>query len=153
MKTLTVAVIGNEKRFDWRKVYLKLMRVISTLIEEENAETFLFGRSFYFNSLCYDVVTYLKQRFFPLVMRVHATPKSKKSDKDYKKFVFSNFDDTVYSESQNYEYAIIDMCDILLTFYDEEYHLTSGKSSITKTAYEYAVKKNKRIINIFEMIK
>ncbi len=159
MKPLTVAIIGHRKIEDWRKTKLKIMRVVSTLIEEENAETFLFGNNSNFDELCYDAITHLKERFFPLIKRIHVRAMYEKINEEYKRYLFTYYDDTFFPygvKNAGYRayvkrnYAMIDMCDILLTYYNENYHLPNGKTSGTKVAYEYALKTHKRIVNLFE---
>lgn len=44
---------------------------------------------------------------------------------------------------------MIDMCDVVLTYYDKNYNLPQGKSG-TRVAIEYAIKKKKRVVNIFD---
>ena len=50
--------------------------------------------------------------------------------------------------------AMIDICDILITYYDKGYKPTNrlriSRKSGTGIAFEYAIKKNKRIINLYE---
>lgn len=45
---------------------------------------------------------------------------------------------------------MIDRCDILVTYFDKDYCLADEKKSGTRIAVEYAQKKHKHIINIFE---
>ena len=45
---------------------------------------------------------------------------------------------------------MIDRCDILVTYFDKDYCLADKKKSGTRIAVEYAQKKHKHIINIFE---
>lgn len=159
MKSLTIAIIGHRKVSDARRLKLKLMRVLSTLIEEENAETFLFGSNSDFDTLCLETVTHLKERFFPLIKRIHVRAMYEKLNEQYKQYIFTFYDETYFPygvKNAGYysyvkrNYAMIDRCDILLTYYNTEYQLPNGKTSGTRIAYEYALKKHKRIINIFE---
>ena len=46
---------------------------------------------------------------------------------------------------------MIDRCDILVTYFDKDYCLADEKKSGTRIAVEYAQKKHKHIINIFEL--
>ena len=48
---------------------------------------------------------------------------------------------------------MIDKCDILVTYYDKDYKLLKGKAAATKNAVEYALKANKRIINLADELK
>ena len=40
---------------------------------------------------------------------------------------------------------MIDMCDVLITYFDKDYRLSAGRTSGTRTAVLYATKKNKSV--------
>lgn len=77
----------------------------------------------------------------------------------YKSFLLTMYDDTVFPEELigagrctyvKRNQIMIDRCDILVTYFDKDYCLADEKKSGTKIAVEYAQKKHKHIINIFE---
>lgn len=159
MKITTVAFIGHRQIKDGKEVKQKLKKVISNLIEEENAETFLFGSKSYFDALCLMVTTQLKEKFYPLIKRVYIRARDEIISELYKDYLLGIYDDTIYPyrvKGAGYRsyvvrnYIMIDMCDVVVTYFDKDYKLLKGSTSGTKLAIEYALKKNKRIINLYE---
>ena len=153
MKTLTVAFVLHKKIEDYREIKNKLSKVLSTLIEEENAETFLLTDKSFFDYICRETLTDLK-RYYPLIKRVYIKALSDKADKEY---LLNKYDELFISEkggeyksSSKYYHIMVDRCDILITYFDGDYMLLNGKATATKNAVEYALKKNKRIINLAE---
>lgn len=65
---MIVCFIGHRTVADTKKIKTKLINVVLTLIEK-GADTFLFGSRSEFNSLCWEVVTELKEKC-PNIKRV-----------------------------------------------------------------------------------
>ncbi len=161
MKTKTIAFIGHRKIENYRELKKLLRNVISKLIEEENAETFLFSGIGSFDTLCLDTATDMK-RYYPLIKRIYVRARYEQISNEYEKYLLLYYDKTFfpyevkgagYRSYVRRNQVMVDMCDILVTYYDVDYKLLSGKNSGTKTAVEYALKKNTRIINLYEFLK
>lgn len=65
---MIICFIGHRTVADTEKVKAKLIDIILTLIEK-GADTFLFGSRSDFNSLCWEVVTELKEKY-PNIKRI-----------------------------------------------------------------------------------
>ena len=159
MKTMTVAFIGHRNLRQNRETAKIINTVIYKLINEVNAETFLFGGVGHFDDVSLAVVTYLKQKYFPLIQRINIRSRYPTISNMYKSFLLTMYDDTVFPEELigagrctyvKRNQIMIDRCDILVTYFDKDYCLADEKKSGTKIAVEYAQKKHKHIINIFE---
>lgn len=159
MKTLKIAFIGHRKVTQKNELKKKLKKVIYTLINEEDAEIFLFGGKGQFDEVSLAAVTELKQKYFPLIERIYVRAIYEQITDDYKSFLLLFYDKTFYPKevkgARYFSYVkrnevMIDMCDILITYYDKNYPSLTGLKSGTKVAVEYAIKKHKRIINLFE---
>ncbi len=137
------------------------------MIVDENIDTFLFGSKSQFDLLCHEVVTELKTKY-PHIKRVFVRAEYPYIDESYRAYILEDYEDTYFPEhiinagkaayvERNCE--MIDKSSICVVYYRHGYdppRKKVSKSSLadyqpksgTKIAYEYAVKKNKRIINI-----
>lgn len=146
---MKVAFIGHRTVDNKKGVKRKVAEVVERLIIKENADFFFFGSNSEFDDICYDVVTKLKKQY-PDVCRVDFLESAK--------FVRKSYDET-YFPSQVHgagvasyirrNEAMIDFCDVLVVYYNEDYSPKTNTKSGTKIAINYARKENKRIINVF----
>lgn len=128
------------------------------LIEKENADTFFFGSRSAFNDLCYQTITELKKTY-PYIRRVYVRAEYECAYKDYIDSLLLRYEDTYFPEPLHgagiavyikRNQLMIDSCEVLVAYYDEEYMPKTGKRSGTKAAVVYARGKKKRVINVFE---
>ena len=70
----TCCFIGHRKTEETENLKLQLKAVIENLITAENADTFLFGSKSQFNSICYELVTEIKESKPPVQPVVCSTP-------------------------------------------------------------------------------
>ena len=164
---MIVAFIGHRKlqfNSDFRQ---KLKELVLTLINNRNADTFLFGSQSDFDDLCLEVVTEIKKER-PDIKRVYVRAEYPYIDKDYEKYLLKFYDVTYIPDKiekagkaayVERNYHMIDKADVCIFYYNETYHLplkpAIGKrifsfqpKSGTKIAYDYAVQKKKTIINL-----
>lgn len=141
-----------------------------TLVSLINAgvNTFLFGSKSQFDDLSWEVVTELKSRY-PFIKRVYVRSSFQYIDKPYEEYLLKFFEQTYYpstiKNAGKYSYLernmfMIDNSDYCIFYYDSNYipllqpskqnALHEAKRSGTKLAFEYARKKHKNIINLFE---
>lgn len=153
---MIVAVVGHRKIEKTEELEWILERAIIGLIES-GADTFLFGSRGQFDELCYEIVTKLKERYE--LKRVYVRAAFRFISENYKNYLLSLYEETVFPPSVvsagrlsyvKRNEAMIDMGDILLTYYDKNYlPKTKEKSnSGTAVAFKYALDKHKRILNI-----
>ncbi len=153
----TCCFIGHRDIKEPDRLKNNLTQTIKTLISDENVETFLFGSRSDFNDLCYDTVSKLRA-VYPHIRRVYVRAEFPYINDDYERFLLERYEQTYYPEKIigagravyiERNYKMIDNSDFCVFYYDEKYTVPKRKSG-TKITYEYAVKKEKRIINIKE---
>lgn len=175
-KHKTCCFIGHRQVFLTLDDLNKLKSIIENLILNENVLEFYFGSKSKFNDICHNLLTGLKEKY-PKVIRKFFNCKSEycvleserekleKSasfvlNKDIKFLGMEgevNFNKKFKTTVNSYivrNQAMIDDSDYCIFYYNENYVPTTknqsqSRVSGTKLAYEYAVKKNKQIINVF----
>ena len=146
-----------------------MCNIVSDLIENKGINTFLFGSRSQFNSLCYEIVSYLKE-LYPHIKRIYVRAEYANINEDYRKYLLEKYEDTYYPEKiRNSGRAVyvernrymIDRCSVCVVYYKNDYSplmCKRGKTDMernrfksgTKIAYDYALKKGRIIINIAE---
>lgn len=133
--------IGHRNTEITEKIKEKLKETIEELVINKNVKIFLFGSRSNFNSLCYSIVTRLKEKYKD-IKRVAYTCKSETcllvSEKEKWRELYSliNVEDNIYFEEE-YEhktkykagrssyiernYAMIESSDYCVFYYDESY--------------------------------
>ena len=179
---MTVCFIGHRTVNNAEQIKVKLFDILSKLIYD-GADTFLFGSRSDFDSLCWEVVTALKEQH-PHIKRVcytapHETALTSKEEREESERFFSqmmkcevhymDYEETICSQKsltanknayimRNQE--MIDNSDVCVFYYNESYLPPKRKStskflpdyqpkSGTAIAYTYAIRKKKRILNVF----
>ncbi|MBQ3115490.1 MAG: DUF1273 family protein [Clostridia bacterium] len=168
----TCSFIGHREIENGEEIKSQLKSLLIKLINNNGVKFFLFGSRSDFNSLCHLVVTELKERY-PHIQRRAYTCRSEscilEKDRAYWKKVYSQLvkhQETLLCFEQEVEHktkwtsgkaqyvernqAMIDDSDFCIFYYNKNYNTPTKTNSGTKIAYEYALKKNKKIINLFE---
>ena len=163
---------GHRKIDKTPELINKLRENIEALILNENVDTFLFGCNSQFDDMCYEIVSELKEKYSD-IKRVYVRAKFPYIDESYEKHLLAQFEESYYPDcvmnsgkaayvKRNYE--MIDKSDICLIYYDENYLPPTRKRSNkyatnyqpksgTRIAFEYAIKKKRKIINVIDIIK
>lgn len=149
---MIVCFIGHRTVVDEEKIKNRLIDVVLTLIRKD-ADTFLFGSRSDFNSLCWEVVTELKEKY-PNIKRVcynapHETAFTSKEERENCERLFSqmtkqevhfaDYEQTVNSQKalnanknayimRNQE--MIDASDVCVFYYNKDYLPPMRKSVI-----------------------
>ena len=155
MKEKTCCFFGHRKINETEDLKSKLKEIIDKLIVDEIVDTFLFGSKSRFNSLCLELVTELKEKY-PHIKRIYVRAEYPYISEHYKNYLLESYEYTYYPEKilnsgraayveRNYE--MIDKSHFCIVYYDEPNAPTTRKIG-TKTAHDFAIKKEKRIINI-----
>ena len=160
--------IGHRNIEKTEELKTLLKEVVVTLIKK-GVTTFLFGSKSEFDNLSWEIVTELK-KVYPYIRRVYVRSAYQYIDKSYEEYLLKSYDETYFPDKlenvgkysyvvRNYE--MIDNSTYCVFYYNENYiaplkkqpkHnmlLPSKNNSGTKTAYEYAVRKKKEIINLY----
>ena len=164
----TCCFFGHRKIDETDKLKTNLYEIIENLIVNEKVDTFLFGSKSDFDTLCLKITTELKQKYSH-IRRVYVRAEYRYIDDEYKNYLLKNYDYTYYPESiknsgraayveRNREMIINSR--FCVVYYDEKYFPPRRKNSRrdlgdyqpksgTAIAYEYAVRKKKKVINVF----
>jgi len=160
---------GHRKIADTQQLRERLYKIIEDLIICNRVSIFLFGSKSEFDRLCREAVGKLKEKY-PHLHRIYIRAEFQHISDDYEKYLLQTCDETFYSEraigSGKAVYIerncdMIDQSDFCVVYYKEDYAPPRRKNSRhdlfdyqpksgTKTAYEYAKRKKKHIINIAE---
>ena len=144
-----------------------LYEIIENLIVNENIDTFLFGSKSEFDDLCHKVATELREKY-PHIKRVYVRAAFQHIPDWYEDSLLNHYEETYFPEhmekagkasyvERNQE--MINKSDFCVVYYDENYLPPRRKNSRrdltdyqpksgTAVAYDYAVKKKKKIINL-----
>ena len=162
---MVCCVIGHRTIQVTEELVQRLTNLFVYLIENRNVGVFLFGSRSQFNSLCYEIITKLKEKYTD-IKRVYVRAEYDYDDKTME-YLLEDYEETYYCpEIKNYKrnsYVIrnrymIDKSDICVFYYagielmlkpatkKQPSHIVH---SGTKLALDYAEAKNKDIINIY----
>ena len=159
--------IGHRKINDTPQIRKYINELLTHLIQNGTTD-FIFGDHSEFNSLCYEIVTELKKEY-PHIRRIHFRKDYEEANDYTMEILLKGFEDSIcprgisnagiasYAERNQ---AMIRESDICIFYYDENYlpkRRKMSKHSLTDyqpksgtaVAYEYAVSKNKKIINVY----
>ncbi len=155
---MKVAFVGHRKTPESPELKSKIFKTVKELIVNEGANAFYFGSKSVFDGICLDVVTELKE-VFPEIKRVYARSMYEEISEQYRNFLLRYYDETfmpdgvagagfrAYIKRNN---AMIDLCDVLVTYCDPSSAEKKWPRSGTYLAVKYAKQRKKRIINMFE---
>lgn len=155
---MKVAFIGHRKIAD-NSLGERLTETILNLIVKQNADTFIFGSKSQFDSLSYSVVSELKKAY-PHICRIYVRADYEEVEGRYEKYLLSLYEKTCFPREvkgaglASYirrNFAMIDMCDLLVTYYDKNYspEVRRRTNSGTRLAVGYAEKTGKPVLNLF----
>ena len=153
----SISFIGHRKVNNTEDIVNKLYVTIENLIVTEKVSNFLFGSKSEFNDICLQVVTELK-KIYTIIKRIYVRAEFPYINDDYKNYLLKSYDETYFPEKiisagraiyveRNYE--MIDNSKFCIFYFDK--NQTTPKKSGTKISYDYAIKKNKIIFNVFDI--
>ena len=151
----TCCFFGHRTIDETEQLKSKLNENIESLIINDKVDTFLFGSKSRFDDLCLELVTELKEKH-PHIKRIYVRAEYPYISDHYKNYLLERYEDTYYPEhiigsgkaayiKRNYE--MINKSHFCIVYYDEHKAPTTRKSG-TKIALTYAIKQNKKIINV-----
>ena len=168
MKENTCCFFGHRTINETEELKSKLYEIIEKLIVDQNIDTFLFGSRSQFDSLCYDLVTKIKEKY-PHIKRIYVRAEFPYIDESYRSYLLESYEDTYYPEGmekagkaayveRNCE--MIDQSSVCIVYYNTGYAPPRRRNSHhdlidyqprsgTKIAYDYAQKKKVKVINIY----
>ena len=149
--------IGHRK-IEEKEIAHALLKKEIELLLEKGVTTFYFGSMSDFDDLSWNVVSELKNKN-PLIKRIYVRSSFQFIDKAYEEYLLKSFEETYFPNQlenagrcsyveRNYE--MIDKSRYCVFYYNKDYTPLEYRKSGTKIAHEYAVKKQKEIINIYK---
>lgn len=162
----TCCFFGHRKVRNAAIVKRRIYNEVENLIVNKNVGIFLLGSKSEFDDMCCEAVSFLKEKY-PHIKRIYVRAEFPDIDDSYKNYILERYDDTYYPEHiKNAGKAIyvernqemINKSDYCVVYYDKNYapprrskqNLPSYQpQSGTKVAYDFAVKNNKKIINLY----
>ena len=161
----SVCFIGHRKINDTPELRERLKSIFLNLIEH-GTTNFIFGDHSAFDSLCYELVTELKEKY-PEIKRINFRKDYEDTDDYTMQFLIKGYEESIcpkgvgnagrasYAERNQ---AMIRESDVCIFYYDENYLPSRRKTSRhdlcdyqpksgTALAYTYAKSKKKTIIN------
>ncbi len=132
----------------------KLYNTLEKHIVEKQVNTFLFGSKSQFDVLCYQIVSELKEKY-NFIKRVYVRAEFPHINDDYASYLLEYYEDSYFPNNiikagraiyieRNYE--MINKSKFCLIYFNDNYVLSK---SGTKLAYNYAIRKQRVIINMF----
>ena len=169
MENKVCCFIGHRKIQKTQELKEMLLNTIENLITKEDVTKFFFGSKSQFDDYCYEIVSELKEKH-PHIKRVYVRSAYQHIPNWYEDSLLEHYEDTYFPEhmakagrasyvERNLE--MINKSDFCIFFYDENYLPPRRKNSRrdlfdyqpksgTGVAYDYAVKKKVKIINVFK---
>ena len=161
--------IGHRDIQKSEELISSLKQTVIQLIDK-GVTTFLFGSKSGFDSLSWEIVTMLKEKY-SFIKRVYVRAEFQYISKSYEDYLLKSYEETYFPQKleragrysyveRNYE--MIDNSTFCVFYYNENYvapirispkhklALISKRNSGTKIAYNYAIKKKKTIINLYK---
>ena len=158
---------GHRKIVETPEMIDRLAKEIEVLITEKDVNVFYFGSKSEFDDLCHKIVTELKEKY-PHIKRIYVRSAFQHIPDWYEDSLLQHYEDTYFPEhmekagkasyvERNQE--MINQSDYCIVYYDENYLPPRRKNSRrdfadyqpksgSAVAYEYAMKKNRVIINV-----
>ena len=159
---------GHRKIDETPELIERLIREIEILIAEKEVSIFYFGSKSEFDDMCFNIVSELKGKY-PHIQRIYVRSAFADIDDSYTNYLLEMYEGTYFPEkirkSGKASYVernreMIDKSKFCVVHYDENYLPPRRRNSRrdlidyqpksgTKLAYDYAVKKELTIINVF----
>lgn len=159
--------IGH-KNIEINEETLSLLKETTISLINKGVTTFLFGSKSEFDALSLNVVSIIKESY-PFIKRVYVRSCYQFIDEPYEKYLLKSYDETYFpakiKTAGKYSYVernfeMIDKSTYCIFYYNTNYCppekvkqdtlQSKMRNSGTKLAYEYAVKKKKIIINLYQ---
>lgn len=152
---MKVCFIGH-KTIEKSDIVKEILRETVVYLIDKGVTIFIFGSKSAFNFLAWEVVTDLK-REFPYIKRIYIRSSYPNLEDSYKAYLLNDYEETYFPEKlkkagkytyveRNYE--MINLSNFCVFYYNKNYQ-PQNRNSGTKIAYNYAIKTNKEIINLY----
>lgn len=153
----TCCIIGHREIEVTAELQTELKLQLISLIKNEDVKVFYFGSRSEFCKLCYNTITHLKNEYVN-IKRVYVRAEYANVGESYENYLNKFYEESFYYDENlktgRLSYIkrnefMINVSDFCLFYYNKSYTPSSKTKSGTAIAYNYAVKKNKRIINFY----
>ncbi len=171
MSKNTCCFFGHRKIEITDNLKRNLHTLVQKLITEERVDTFLFGSKSQFDTLCYQIISELKENY-PYIKRIYVRSHFPYISDDYKSHLLKFYEETYYPDKllKSGKAAYVERnCEMInkskycVVCFNEDYTPPNRKTkhmdlinylpkSGTKIAYDYARKKKRTVINLFNVV-
>lgn len=150
--THTCCVLGHREILETEALRTQVSETLEELIVDKGVQIFLFGSKSQFNSLCYELVTEMKEKY-PHIHRIYVRGEFPVIDEGYYRYLLERYEDTCYPQALvgtgravyiKRNQIMVDNSQFCLVYYRGDY-APKGRKSGTKLALEYARKQNRTI--------
>ena len=167
IKKHSCCFFGHRKINETPELIERLTRTVESLITDKGVNTFYFGSKSEFDRLCLKMITKLKEKY-PHIKRIYVRSAFQHIPDWYEDSLLKHYEGTYFPEhmenagrtsyvERNQE--MINHSKFCVVYYDENYLPPKRRNSKrdlfdyqpksgTAVAYDYAVKKKKKIINL-----
>ena len=154
----TCCIIGHRDFEKTKELELRLKSLVNDLIENKNVTDFLFGSKSNFVDYCYDIVTEYKTSY-PNIKRIYVRAEYPIISDNYYNYLKTFYEDSYFYSnkliSNKFSYikrnqVMIDKSDYCIFYFNSDYIPKTKTQSGTNIAYKYAIKKKKKIINLYK---
>lgn len=162
--------IGHRRIQNRSGISKRIREIVLYLIEYRNVDTFLFGSRSDFDELCLEAVSEIKT-IKPHINRIYVRAAYPHIDEIYLEYLYRFYDSTYIPDGIDRagksayverNFHMIDKADICVFYFDKGYippiademknrFYCGRRKSGTQTAYEYALKCGKPIINLYAL--
>ena len=148
----TCCFLGHREIAQTPELRQRLYSLVKWLIEEKQVNIFLFGSKSQFNTLCYETVSQLKEKY-PHIKRIYVRAEFPVIDDGYTAYLLERYEETYYPLNVHPGRAayvernrhMIDQSAVCVVYYTG---LLGKRKSGTALALDYAVKKNREIYRL-----
>lgn len=153
MTEKTCCFIGHREIKNTEELGKRVYSEVEALVLERGVDTFLFGSKSRFNSLCYEQVCKIKEKY-PHVKRIYVRAEFPLIGASYEDYLLEYYEDTYFPQKALgagkavYVERNRDMIDksLFCVVYCHKDSFPHGRKSGTQIALEYAVKRKKNVI-------
>lgn len=154
----TCCIIGHRNFEKSGELEIEVKDIVTDLIEKQNVKNFLFGSRSEFTNFCYDIISKLMNKYSNL-KRIFIRAEYPIISNDYYNYLLGFYEESYfYSEkliTNKFSYikrdkVMIDKSVFCIFYFNDKYIPQTKTQSGTRMAYEYALRKGKKIINVFD---
>ena len=157
-KIMVVAIIGAKRITRTATLAVRMWQALTKLVVEDGADIFMFTDDGAFDDACWLIVSQLQMQY-PNIRRIYMREEYRGNTKSIKDIVkgyekvleFDASSDDATSAQMMRNSIMVEMCDVLVTYFDTGYKPTPRIEDEEERIAKFAKRKKKRVINLFDV--